>query len=347
MWKRRLRILVSCLAVAYAGAAMSQPATDFYRGREIYLMVGSDAGSGYDIYARLLARHLPKYIPGDPTVVVENVPTAGGMVAANDVADTEPQDGTYIAAPQSGVIVERLLHLLSPDGRTARFDARKLNWLGTMAQDVFVMIGPGNGRAGNLAQLKAATGYVVGAAGPNTDGSILVTLMNGMLGTKIKLVTGYAGAAGELLAMERGEIDGAPMAFSSAITLRPDLLSSKKYVVLLQMGDQPRADLKNTPFFANLVKTAADRAALSLVFSKYRMGRPFFVAPSVPQDRVQILRTAFADAVKDPDLLAEAKAMRLEISPLAGPTVQSLVDKLYSEPDDLVRRTRQLLGTQN
>jgi tripartite-type tricarboxylate transporter receptor subunit TctC len=310
------------------------------------MMIGSDAGSGFDIYARLLARHLADHIPGRPSIVPENLSTAGGIVMSDDVADRDPKDGTYIAVPQSSVAFERLLHLLSPDGGTARFDAAKLNWLGTTAQDVFVMIGSGASPVKTMAQLQAAPHYVVGASGPNTDGSILVALMNQMLGTHIKLVTGYSGASGELLAIERGEIDGAPMAFSSAITLRPNLLTDGKNQVMLQMGAAPRAGLKGVPFFADLVKTDADRAVLSLVFAKYEMGRPYFVAEGVPADRVALLRRAFDETMRDPAFLAEAKTMRLEVSPLGGDAVQKLIARLYAQPDDLVVRTRKLLGTQ-
>jgi tripartite-type tricarboxylate transporter receptor subunit TctC len=238
------------------------------------------------------------------------------------------------------------LHLLSPDGQAAHFDATKLNWLGTMQQDVFIMVGWHAASAKNLQELKTKE-YIDGAAAPNTDGSIIVPLMNTMLGTKLKLVTGYSGAAGELLAMERGEIDGAAMAYSSAIALRPDLLSSGKYEIMLQMGAAPHPDLNDIPFFNDLVKTDNERAILALIFSKYQMGRPFFVADGVPSDRLVVLRNAFDQTMKDPDLLADAKTQRLEINPLDGDAVHQLVAKLYGQPADVVHRARQILGREN
>ncbi|HWG05845.1 MAG TPA: hypothetical protein VG271_12600 [Beijerinckiaceae bacterium] len=338
-----VRLVIATVALMACGAASAQSVADFYRGKRITLMVGSDAGSGYDAYARLLSRYMSKYIPGNPTIVIENLSTAGGVGMTNEVADIDAKDGTFIGATQSSVPFEHLLHLLSPDGNAARFDATKLNWLGTMQQDVFVMIGWHDAPAKNLGDLKTKE-YIDGAAAPNTDGSIIVPLMNTMLGTKLKLVTGYSGAAGELLAMERGEIDGAAMAYSSAIALRPDLVTSGKYEIMLQMGAAPHADLKEVPFFNDLVKTQDERAILSLIFSKYQMGRPFFVAEEVPVDRVSALRTAFDQTMKDPDLVAEAKTAGIEINPLDGAAVQQLVARLYAEPADIVHRARVLLG---
>ena len=346
MRTRFIRLVTMLAVLAACGAASAQSVSDFYHGKRITLIVGSDAGAGYDAYARLLSRYITKYIPGNPTIVVENLSTAGGMGMTNEVADIDAKDGTFIGATQSSVPFERLLHLLSPDGQAAHFDANKLNWLGTMQQDVFVMVGWHAAPATDLAGLKTKE-YIDGAAAPNTDGSIIVPLMNTMLGTKLKLVTGYSGAAGELLAMERGEIDGAAMAYSSAIALRPDLLTSGKYKIMLQMGAAPHPDLKDVPFFNDLVKTEDERAMLSLIFSKYQMGRPFFVADGVPADRLAALRQAFDQAMKDPALVADAKTAGLEINPLDGAAVQGLVARLYAEPQDIVHRARVLLGKEN
>jgi tripartite-type tricarboxylate transporter receptor subunit TctC len=340
----RLALGVATLLLG-AGLARAQTPAEFYKGRQIIMYVGSDAGSGYDLYARLLARHIVKYIPGNPGLVVQNMPNAGSISMSNLLANTAPKDGTAIGAPQSSVAVERLLWLLGPGGKTANFDAAKLGWLGTMAQDVFVLLGWHGAKARTIADLKAAE-FVAGVAGPNTDGSLVAAAMNKLLGTKIKLVLGYAGTTAELLAMERGEIEGAPMAYSTALTLRPNLLTDGKIDVLLQMGAKPHKDLGAVPFFADLVASPDDRAMLDLIFSKYQMGRPFFAPPGVPPDRLAALRSAFDQAMRDPDLIAEAATQKLELSPLPGADVQALVERLYASPDALVHRARQLLGTE-
>lgn len=342
---RQSRLIAALFLVATTIAARAQSPAEFYKGRQISMYVGSDAGSGYDLYARLLARHMGKYIPGNPAFVVQNMPAAGSVTMSNFVANTAARDGLAIGAPQSSVAVERLLWLLGPGGNAANFEAQKLGWLGTMAQDVFVMLGWGAAKAQSIDDLKKAE-YVIGVAGPNTDGSLVAAAMNKLLGTKIKVVLGYAGTTAELLAMERGEIEGAPMAFSTAITLRPELLTDGKIRVLLQMGLKPHKDLGDTPFFANLVDNPDDRAMLDLIFAKYQMGRPFFVAPGVPPDRLAALRAAFDRALRDPDLIREAASQKLELSPLPGAEVQTLVERLYASPDPLVRRARRLLGTE-
>lgn len=307
------------------------------------MYVGSDAGAGYDAYARLIARHLGKYIPGAPTIIVRNMPGAGSLTMANFLVNQAPKDGTSIGAPQSSVAVERLLHLLSPDGKAAHFEATKLKWLGSATQDTFVLLAWHAVKAKSVQDM-TNTEFVVGASGPNTDGSLVVATMNKMLGTRIKLVTGYRGTAAQLLAIERMEIDGAVMAYSTAATLRPDLRTSGKINVLLQIGEAPHPDLNGVPFLTDLLKSDDERAITSLLFAKYRMGRPYFVAPEVPEDRLAVLRNAFDAAIKDPDLLAEAKTQRLEIDPVGGAEVQALVQRLHGTPASLVQQARDIVA---
>jgi tripartite-type tricarboxylate transporter receptor subunit TctC len=337
------------LAAAFAFAVLALPAhsqtpTDFYRGKTINLVVGSDAGSGYDAYARLVSRHLGKHIPGNPNFVVQNQPGAGSITMANTLANIGAKDGTVIGAPQSSVAFERLLHLLSPGGKTANFDATKLNWLGTVAQDTFVVLGWHQSKVKSIEDMLTKD-FVIGTSGPNTDGSLIVAVLNKLLGTKIRLITGYNGTAPQLLALERGEIDGSSMAYSTVLTLRPYLHRDNEIKVLLQVGRQKHPDLPNVAFLADLMKTDEDRAVISLIFDKYQMGRPFFTPPGVPADRVALLRTAFDATMKDPAFIADADAVKLELSPLPGLEVQALIDRLYASPEALVKQARILLGT--
>ena len=344
MSRLTIRILAACATfVATTAPVFAQHLADFYKAHAVSFYVGSDAGAGYDAYARLLSRHIGKHIPGNPTIIVRNMPGAGSLTMANYIVKSAPKDGTTIAAPQSSVAVERLLHLLSKDGRAANFDAAKLNWLGSATQDTFVLLGSPAAKAKSIQDM-TTTGFILGASGPNTDGSIVVAALNELLGTKIKLVTGYAGTGAQLLALERKEIDGAVMAYSTATTLRPKILTDGKIDILLQIGDRPHPDLKNVPLFADLLKNKDDKALISLLFAKYKMGRPYFLAPEVPRDRVAALRAAFDATLKDPDLLADAKKTHLEINPVSGPDVQSLVEQLNTAPEALVTRARKVLA---
>lgn len=339
---RRLAVICAILSTS-VGVVFAQAPDDFYQGRTVSFYVGSSAGGGYDAYARLLARHIGGYIPGQPTVIVQNMPGAGSLTMSNFVVASAPKDGTAIAAPQSSAAVETLLHLLSKDGKAAKFDAAKLNWLGSATQDIFVMLGSPSAKARSVSDMKA-TQFVIGASGPNTDGSIIVATLNELLGTKIKLVTGYSGTGAQLLAVERGEIDGAIMAYSSASTLRPDLATSGKFAVLLQVGDRPSPKLKDVPFLANLLANPADKTLTSLMFDKYQMGRPYFVAQEVPKGRVVTLRKAFEAALRDPKLLAEADKQHLDINPVSGDDVQSLVERLHGAAPELATRARNLVS---
>ena len=336
--------LAAVVASTWVSGAQAQSPQDFYRDRQLTMIVGSDAGAGFDIYARLLTRHMARHLGPNARFIVQNQPGAGSLTAINTLANTAAKDGTLIGAPQSGAAMERLFHLLSPEGKAAQFDSVTLNWLGTMSQDVFTMFGWHSNPAKGIPELKAAK-YSMGVAGPNTDGFLIGKLMNRLLGTQINIVTGYPGAAAELLALERGEIDVAPMSYASALTIRPTLLKDKLFTVILQMGAKKHADLPDVPRFEELVQSDEDRAILDLIFAKYQIGRPFFVAPGTPQDRVDYLRKAFDETMKDPALLEEAQKMSVEINPLNGTTVQSIFRDLFSRPEPMLQKARDYLGT--
>jgi tripartite-type tricarboxylate transporter receptor subunit TctC len=344
MPRRTILLLAFFLAVA-ALPAVADPVADFYAGKQVSIYVGSEAGSGFDAYARLVARHLAKHIPGNPVVVVLNQPGAGSVNMTNSLANIGPKDGTAIGAPQSSAAMERLLHLVSPGGKAANFDAASLNWIGNAAQDVFVLFSWSQGKVKSFADLTQQE-MISGSAGPNTDGSLIANALNKVFGTKIKLITGYTSSSGELLAMERGEVDGAALAYNSAVSLRPDWVDQHKIRFLLQMGLAREPKLGDVPFALDLVKNDEDRQVLALIFAKYVIGRPYFVAQGVPAERVEALRIAFDQTVRDPGLLADAQTQRLEISPMTGKDVQDLLIKLYHAPDAIVQQARAALGTE-
>jgi tripartite-type tricarboxylate transporter receptor subunit TctC len=345
---RRLGILIAVSVLAtcvVASEAAAQAIADFYKGKQVSIYIGSEAGSGFDAYARLLARHLGKHIPGNPTVVPSNKPGAGSLNMTNSLVVAGPKDGTVIGAPQSSAAVEQLLHLLSRGGTAAKYDATKLHWLGSASQDVFVLFDWHSAKPQTFSDL-LSTEMLMASSGPNTDGSLIAIVLNKIFGTKIKLITGYQASGAGLLAMERGEIDSNAMAYASVATMRPDWIKDQKIRFLAQMGMKPHPELKGIPFVLDLAKTPEDRGVLELVFAKYQMGRPYFVPREVPQDRVNALRAAFDQTMRDPDLLADANKSRIEINPVSGAEVQAMVEKLYQTPEPLARRTREILGTE-
>ncbi len=334
---------IAAVSLVLTSAAPADPVSDFYSGKEVSLTVGSAPGGGYDAATRLLSRHYSKHIPGKPTIVVRNMPGAGSLNMMNHVANVAAKDGSVIGAPQNTAPFERLLHILSKGGKSANFDAGKLNWIGTSSQDVYLLIAWHTAPVNKFSDLMT-TELVVGSSGNNTDHSITARLLNQTFGTKLKIVTGYPSAQEIMLAMERGEIQGnSGRAYSSLMSGFSHLVRDKKVKMLVQMGLTPHPDLKDVPFAIDLLKNEDDKKVLELTFSKFKMSRPLFVAAEVPADRVKALRGAFDSLMKDPELLADAKKSRIEIDPLSGEEVQKLVQKIFSTPQPLVEKARALL----
>lgn len=343
------RLIIGAAALVAATSLIEPAAADsvanFYKGKQIQILIGSGAGGGYDTYARLVARHLGKHIPGHPTIVPSNKPGAGSLTMTNELVNAGPFDGTVIGAPQSSAAVEKLLRLGSTHGKAAHFDATKLHWLGSATQDVFVLFAWHKSKVKSFADLEHET-MLLGSSGPNTDGSLISSALDKILGTKIKLITGYQTSGAEMLAMEEGEVDGNAMAYASVVTMHPAWVRDKKIRFLAQMALKPQPGLEHVPFVLDLVKKKDDRAVLRLIFAKYQMGRPFFVPPQVPAERVAVLRAAFDATMKDPALLAEAKREGLSIRPVSGKDVQALVTKLYATPKPLLEKAWAALGTE-
>ena len=338
--------LAAVFAVAFSGGAVrAQSVADFYKGKQVSVLVGSGAGGGFDAYARLVARHLGDHIPGAPAVVVLNKPGAGSLTMVNGLVNAGPFDGATIGAPQSSAAVEELLHIGSKGGKAAKFKATDLHWLGSATQDVFILFSWHGSKIKSLDDLRKHE-MLLGSSGPNTDGSLISNALNRILGTKIKLISGYQTSGAEMLAMERGELDGNAMAYASVSTMRPDWIKDGTIHVLAQMGTTPQPGLDNVPFVPDLVKDPEDHAVLELIFAKYLMGRPYFVPPGVPEDRVAALRAAFDKTMADPKLLADAGKLHLEVRPVSGKDVQALVAKLYKSPPALVVKARAALGTE-
>jgi len=330
-------LLALALLVLCAPARAQDDAATFFKGKTIRIVVGSGVGSGYDITARTLARHMGAHIPGNPTVIVQNQPGAGGAIMTNMLYATGPFDGTVIGAPFNGTPT---MPLLSP--QSARFDARKLVYIGSTNRETQVMYVWSTVPVRTLDDVKTAE-LVMGAQAPGSTQYDYPVLLDRLLGYKFKVVTGYESTPKIHLALERGEVQGTIANWSTLKALNANWLADGRIRLLVQWGLQKLPSIGDVPSILDYVKTDADRAAIRLMVARLEYGRPFFVPPGVPADRVAALRRAFDATVKDPAFFGEATMARIDIDPLGGEEVQTLVDEVSQTPADVVTRVREAL----
>jgi tripartite-type tricarboxylate transporter receptor subunit TctC len=332
----RLWLILLCLVVGAPAHAEDDVAT-FFKGKTIRIVVGSGVGSGYDITARTLARHLPAHLPGNPLIVVQNQPGAGGAIMTNSLYASGPFDGTVIGAPFNGTPT---MPLLSP--QSARFDADKLIYLGSTNRETQVMYVWATVPVQTLLDAKT-TELAMGAQAPGSTQYDYPVLLNRLLGYKFKVITGYESTPKIHLALERGEVQGTIANWSTLKALNSNWLAEKKIRLLVQWGLKKLPEIGDVPSIFDYVKADADRAALKLAVARLEFGRPFFVPPGVPADRVAALRQAFDATVKDPFFLTDASRAKIDIDPLSGAEVQALVEDVSRTPPDVVARVRDAL----
>jgi tripartite-type tricarboxylate transporter receptor subunit TctC len=321
-----------CLAPVQASA---DPVADFYRGKTISVLIGVGAGGEYDTIARLVARYIGRYIPGHPSLLAQNMTGASGLKLMNYLSTLAPHDGTYI-----GMISEGLPSLQAVGMDGVQFDAAKFNWLGAIApidETVAAWHTAGVATIEDARQRDVITGATA-------HGSITYTfpvLLNELLGTRLKLVTGYDGGTAINLAMERGEVEARDNTWSSWKATRPAWLSEHKISIIVQSG--PRAADLDAPLISDLIKDPEQRLLSDLVLSGCALGRPLTITPGVPAERVAALRAAFDATVKDAEFLAEAKSLNFDVDPLHGVDMQRTIDRILATPDDVKRRAKHLL----
>jgi tripartite-type tricarboxylate transporter receptor subunit TctC len=334
-----LGIAAACL-VAVVPAVR---AADFYAGKTINFIIGSDAAGGYDVYARAIARHLPRFIPGHPAIVPQNMPGAGSAKAAAYVFRIAPKDGTTIGAFFPGVIIDPLLQKRS----VGQYDATKFVYLGTADSDARICVTGPKSKIASFAQAMTDK-TVIGATQGGGSTSDYAFMIKNATGVNFNVVNGYAGSATILVAIERGEADGiCGLDWASFKTQRPQWLQDKIAHVLIQAATKPNAELDamNVPRVEDFVKNDLDKQAVSLVIGQQAFSRPYVAPPGVPAEQTKILRDAFTAVLHDPQFLADAKAARLSINPSSGDEVQQAVTKLYSASGDVVQRARQLIAS--
>ena len=330
------RIAFGTLVAAAALPAMAQTAEEFYRkNTQLTMIVPTAAGGGYDSYARLLAKHMSKYIPGRPTIMSSNMPGGGGIVAANFVYNIAPKDGTLMAILDRGTPTAPLLYA---GESKAQFDAVKFSWVGSAMSETGMGVISTKAPATTLDEVKQ-TEVFFGATGPETDPAMNARLLNELLGTKIKTINGYKGQPEEFLAVEKGEVHGLFMSGWSGPgrAYVRDQMSKGTLKLLVQMSPTRDPMHMDTPTILEVVK-AEDKPIIELILARLALGRPFVSPPGVPADRLEILRKAFRQAMEDPELIAEATAQKLALAPTWGAEAQQMIGKMYeTKPADLER----------
>ena len=329
-------------AAAPAAATATQDPTAaaaaFYSSKTVRVVVGYAAGAGYDGYARTLAAHVGKHIPGKPTVIVENMEGAGSLKSANYLFTSAPKDGTVFGTFGRGLPASELL------GETdIAFKSTQFNWLGSMNDEVSVCIVRSDSKTKTLQD--AMTNNVrIGATGPDDDTGFFPRFLNSLLGTKFDLKIGYPGGNDINLAMERGEVEGRCGSWSSIVSTRPKWIEDKFITILVQMSLAKHPDLPAPPLVMDLITNAEQRQLAEIVFSRQTMGRPFAIPPGVPAERVQALRDAFDKTMKDDAFLADAKKAKQELVPKSGKEIQAIVEKIFQTPQAQRDRLKQLLA---
>jgi tripartite-type tricarboxylate transporter receptor subunit TctC len=323
------------LLASGTAAAAQQSVADFYRGKTIRLIVGVGVGSGYDINARAVARHLSAHIPGNPTIIVQNQPGAGSLTMTNQLYANGPFDGTVIGASFNGMPTTQLLQ-----PGVARFDPVKLLWIGSSNRETQVSYFWHTAPIESFEEIKTKE-IVVGSQAPGTTQYDYPMLVNHLFGFKFKVINGYESTPKIHLAMERGEIQGnAASNWTTLKALNPTWIAEKKVKVLAQWALRKHPDLANVPMVLDLAKNDADRQAMLLGLARLEFGRPFFLPPNVPADRVEALRRAFDATMKDKEFLADAVKFNLDVDPLTGEQVAALVEQISRTAPETAARVR-------
>ena len=341
------RFVMALLAlVALGGSLAPAPAparaesvADFYRGKQIILMVGSSPGGGYDAIARLVARHLGNYIPGNPNIVVQNTPGGGSLTMTNRIYRVAPQDGTVIGLVQRGVLLAQLTK--QPN---VQFDVTKLKWIGSVSPEQSLVVASSAAPVKTLQDLLTAP-LIVGGTGATSDLEASARLLNATIGTKFKIVSGYPGQADVSLAIERGEIQGtADWSWSEIKTRHADLLEGNKINILLQNTLHKISDLPDVPLAMDFIKDDTDRKVGELYFGVKEIARPILAAPGVPAERLDALRTAFMKLKDDADFKMDAQTIGVDVDPTPSTKIDAYVKLTTEASPEVVRRLTDILN---
>jgi tripartite-type tricarboxylate transporter receptor subunit TctC len=331
-------VLAAIMAVGLTATARADSVADFYKGKTVELYIGYSVGGGYDTYARLLARHIGKHIPGNPTVVPKNMPGAGSLKLTNWLYEAAPQDGTVFGSIARAAPFDPLF-----GNKKAMFKASKFNYIGSANNEVSVCVAMADSGVKTFDDLKKKQ-LIVGGTGDTADTVQFPKILNAVFGTKMKIINGYPGGKDVILAMERGEVQGrCGWSWSSVKSTKQDWIDSKKVNILVQLSTGKHPELPDVPLIMDLTKSPDDKKLLNIIFARQELGRPYVAPPNVPAERVKALQDAFMATMKDPEFLAEAKNADLEIGPVSGSRVQALVADAYDANPKIIQRIHDIL----
>ena len=331
-------LLAAVLFLVAAVPSRAQSPAEFYRNKTVDLYIGYSVGGAYDLYARMLARHMGKHIPGNPNVLPKNMEGAGSLRLANWLYNVAPKDGTAFGIIGRGTGFDPLL-----GNKAAQFDATKFAWVGSANNEVSICVAWNTSGITKFEDLLTKE-LVVGGTSTSADTDQFPRIVNGVLGTKMKVVTGYPGGNEVGLAMERGEVQGrCGWSWSSVKSTHQKWIDEKKFSILVQLAFDKHPDLPNVPLIIDLAKTDEQRQILRLIFARQVMGRPFVGPPGIPMDRTEALRNAFMATMKDKDFLADTAKAQMEITPVSGARVQALVQEIYATPPEIAKKATSFL----
>ena len=321
-------------------SALAASVEEFYKGKTIQFVVGGSAGGGYDTYTRLIARHFAQYVPGKPNIVVQNMPGAAMLIAANYIYNSAPRDGTVIGHWSGPLILQQLM-----GNRAVQFEGNKFGWLGMPTSDSLVCILTDRSGIKTAEEwAKAKTRVKLGAIGPGTSGTDDTKLLAAATDFPLQLIEGYKGTADIRIAAETGEVDGTcSFGWQSAKVTWANALKAKQVHVVLQTMIEPHPELKSVPLAIDYAKTDEGKKLLRIASEIYGKQRLYSLPPQVPEQRLRTLQKAFISTLKDPQLLAEAEKSKLEIDPIDGPGIEKMVHGLYEIEPAVVSRVKQLL----
>jgi tripartite-type tricarboxylate transporter receptor subunit TctC len=333
-------ILLAAAFVAASAISNASAQAPYYAGKQIRMVIGSGAGGGYDVYARFLARHFSRHIPGNPTIVNQNMPAASGLAATNwAYSAAAPRDGTVIVATYNALLDDPLYG--SP---VARFDPLKFEAVGSIAKQQTVCATWHMSKIKTIEQARQQE-VTVSATGASGDRATMPRILNALLGTKFKVINGY-GTTESMLAVERGEVDGmCGVSWSTLKVSNPDWIQNNRLTVMIQAGAKPQAGLPDVPLVIDQVSNAEDRKLIELLFFPQEMGRPFIMPPDTPKELVNTIRRAFDATMKDPAFLAEAEKSLFDVDPLTGEEMERILRQAYATPKALIQRAAEFNGS--